>query len=47
MLEALPEHPAGLIIASPANPTGSMLAPGDLAALARYCHEQRHPADLG
>ena len=27
----------GLIIASPANPTGSMLAPDELAALARYC----------
>ena len=38
MLEALERKPDGLIIASPANPTGSMLAPEDLAALARYCH---------
>lgn len=38
MLEALDPPPDGLLIASPANPTGSMLAPDDLAALARYCH---------
>ncbi|HET9146455.1 MAG TPA: aminotransferase class I/II-fold pyridoxal phosphate-dependent enzyme [Acetobacteraceae bacterium] len=38
MLEALDPAPDGLLIASPANPTGSMLAPGALAALARYCH---------
>jgi len=38
MLEALDPAPEGLIIASPANPTGSMLSPEDLAALARYCH---------
>jgi len=37
MLEALDPAPDGLIIASPANPTGSMLHPNDLAALARYC----------
>jgi aspartate/methionine/tyrosine aminotransferase len=29
----------GLIVASPANPTGTMLAPEQLAALARYCRE--------
>ncbi len=39
MLEALNPRPHGLILASPANPTGSMLLPADLAALARYCHE--------
>ncbi|MDE2239657.1 MAG: aminotransferase class I/II-fold pyridoxal phosphate-dependent enzyme [Rhodospirillales bacterium] len=39
MLDALPEKPAGLIIASPANPTGSMLAPAELEALCRYCDE--------
>jgi aspartate/methionine/tyrosine aminotransferase len=39
MLEALPEKPQGLLVASPANPTGSMLAPDELAALARYCDE--------
>ena len=38
MLEALDPKPDGLILASPANPTGSMLSPADLAALARYCH---------
>jgi aspartate/methionine/tyrosine aminotransferase len=40
MLEALDPAPDGLVIASPANPTGSMLSPQDLAALARYCHEK-------
>ena len=39
MLSNLPEPPAGLIIASPANPTGSMLAPATLEALCRYCDE--------
>ncbi|MET8876404.1 pyridoxal phosphate-dependent aminotransferase [Nocardia sp. NPDC004604] len=37
MLEALPEPPAGLIVASPANPTGTMIDPDELAALARWC----------
>jgi aspartate/methionine/tyrosine aminotransferase len=37
MIEALEEKPEGLIIASPANPTGSMLAPEALAELVRYC----------
>ena len=37
MLEALPEPPAGLIVASPANPTGTILAADELAALARWC----------
>ncbi|RDI47279.1 aspartate/methionine/tyrosine aminotransferase [Nocardia mexicana] len=39
MLEALPEPPAGLIVASPANPTGTMIAPDELAALARWCDD--------
>ena len=30
----------GLIIASPANPTGTMLAPDELAGIQRYCREQ-------
>jgi aspartate/methionine/tyrosine aminotransferase len=30
----------GLIIASPANPTGTMLAPEELASIQRYCREQ-------
>ena len=38
MLEALDPKPDGLILASPANPTGSMLSPADLASLAQYCH---------
>ena len=29
--------PAGLIIASPANPTGTVIAPDELAAIARWC----------
>jgi aspartate/methionine/tyrosine aminotransferase len=29
----------GLIVASPANPTGTMIAPDELAALARYCRD--------
>lgn len=28
---------AGLVVASPANPTGTMLLPGELAAIARWC----------
>jgi len=39
MLEALDEPVQGLVVASPANPTGTMLAPEDLAALARWCEE--------
>src|SRR3954471_11009190 len=31
MLQALDEPVQGLVVASPANPTGTMLAPGDLA----------------
>jgi aspartate/methionine/tyrosine aminotransferase len=30
----------GLVVASPANPTGTMLLPAELAALAAYCEEQ-------
>ena len=39
MLEALEEPVAGLVVASPANPTGTMLAPTELAALATWCAE--------
>jgi aspartate/methionine/tyrosine aminotransferase len=39
MLEALGAPPDGLIVASPANPTGSMLSPEGLRELAAYCHE--------
>jgi aspartate/methionine/tyrosine aminotransferase len=31
---------AGLIVASPANPTGTMIAPGELARLVEYCRER-------
>jgi aspartate/methionine/tyrosine aminotransferase len=31
----------GLVVASPANPTGTMLLPSELAALATYCEEQQ------
>jgi aspartate/methionine/tyrosine aminotransferase len=37
MLDALPAPVEGLIVASPANPTGSMLTPAELAELAAYC----------
>lgn len=37
MLEALSEPVRGVVVASPANPTGTVLAPGELAALADWC----------
>ena len=37
----------GLVIASPANPTGTMIAAADLARLAIWCREQRHPPRFG
>jgi aspartate/methionine/tyrosine aminotransferase len=37
MLAALDEPPAGLIIASPANPTGTIIDPVELAAIAAWC----------
>ena len=36
-LEALPEPPAGLIIASPSNPTGTIIEPARLAEIAGWC----------
>jgi aspartate/methionine/tyrosine aminotransferase len=36
-LEDLPEAPAGLVVASPANPTGTMVGPAELAALCAWC----------
>ncbi len=36
-LETLPTAPAGLVIASPANPTGTMVEASDLAAIATWC----------
>lgn len=38
MLERLDPLPDGLVIASPCNPAGTMLAPEELAAIARWCH---------
>jgi aspartate/methionine/tyrosine aminotransferase len=38
-LEALDEPPAGLIVASPANPTGTMVSRDELDALTRWCSE--------
>src|SRR5579863_2967710 len=37
LLERLDRPLDGLIVASPANPTGTMLSPDDLATLVRYC----------
>jgi aspartate/methionine/tyrosine aminotransferase len=37
MLEELDEPVRGLVVASPANPTGTVLEPAELAALAEYC----------
>ena len=46
-LEAMDVPPAGLMIASPANPTGTMIRADELAALARWCgeHEVRLISD--
>ncbi|MCX8134553.1 MAG: aminotransferase class I/II-fold pyridoxal phosphate-dependent enzyme [Roseococcus sp.] len=40
MLEALDPRPEGLVVASPCNPAGTMLAPEELAAIARWCHAE-------
>ena len=39
MLESLDEPVRGLVVASPANPTGTMLAPSELTALASWCEQ--------
>ena len=39
MLDNLPEPVQGLIVASPANPTGTMVSPDELATLATWCEE--------
>lgn len=36
-LAALPEPPAGLVLASPANPTGTIIPAAELAAIAAWC----------
>jgi len=40
LLDRLPAGLDGLVIASPANPTGAMVAPARLAELARWCDER-------
>ena len=37
LLDALPEVPAGLVVASPSNPTGTIIDTGELEALAAWC----------
>ncbi len=37
MLEKLDPRPAGLVVASPCNPAGTMLSPAELAAIAAWC----------
>ena len=46
-LDALDEPPAGLIVASPANPTGTMVPPDELRALLEWCtaHGTRFVSD--
>jgi aspartate/methionine/tyrosine aminotransferase len=39
-LEALPRPIHGLLIASPSNPTGTMLEPDELAAIAQHCRQR-------
>ncbi|MDT4983551.1 MAG: hypothetical protein QOF95_1041 [Pseudonocardiales bacterium] len=36
-LDALPAAPQGIVLASPANPTGTMVAPGEMAAITAWC----------
>jgi len=36
-LDALDVRPAGLVVASPANPTGTMVTPAELAAITTWC----------
>jgi len=38
-LSTIPGPVAGLVVASPANPTGTMLLPDELDAIARWCEE--------
>ena len=40
MLEQLDKPVQGLVVASPANPTGTMLAPDELGALATWCEQE-------
>ena len=40
MLEKLHPRPAGLVLASPCNPAGTMLPPDEFAAIARWCEAE-------
>ncbi|HET8727640.1 MAG TPA: pyridoxal phosphate-dependent aminotransferase [Alphaproteobacteria bacterium] len=40
LLDALPQPVDGLIVASPANPTGTVLSAAEMADLAAYCREK-------
>ena len=40
-LAALDPAPRGVIVASPANPTGTIIAPSELEAIARVCRERK------
>jgi len=40
MIMDLPEPPAGVIIASPSNPTGTIIDPDEFAAIAHWCAER-------
>lgn len=37
LLDGLPQPPVGLVLASPSNPTGTIIDPGELAAIADWC----------
>lgn len=39
ILEELVEPPRGLLLASPSNPTGTMIPPTEMAAVARWCED--------
>ncbi|MCK5793001.1 MAG: aminotransferase class I/II-fold pyridoxal phosphate-dependent enzyme [Ketobacter sp.] len=39
MLEALPEKPQGLVIASPSNPSGTVIGPKRMKQLVEYCEQ--------
>jgi aspartate/methionine/tyrosine aminotransferase len=40
MLDALHPRPAGVVVASPCNPAGTMLPPAELAAIAEWCERE-------
>jgi aspartate/methionine/tyrosine aminotransferase len=40
-LAALPEKPNGLIVASPSNPTGTILEDAEMQALVEYCAQEK------